>query len=153
MGRPKGALDKRPIEERFWAKVKKTPTCWLWTGARNNHHYGKFWDGKRVGLAHRYSWSLAGKPDPQQFLLHNCDTPLCVRPSHLRPGNYSDNMRDILLRGRGHGRSKLNPQKVRALRAMLRPGVNNLAAVAKKFGITESAVGHIKYGRTWTWLH
>lgn len=24
--------NKRPMEERFWAKVQKTETCWLWTG-------------------------------------------------------------------------------------------------------------------------
>ena len=23
---------RTPLEERFWAKVKKTRTCWLWTG-------------------------------------------------------------------------------------------------------------------------
>jgi hypothetical protein len=44
--------------ENFWAKVHKTETCWVWTGAASNN-YGKFgFQGKMV-LAHRLSYGLA----------------------------------------------------------------------------------------------
>ncbi len=30
-----------PIEHRFWAKVLKTATCWLWQGQKNRLGYGR----------------------------------------------------------------------------------------------------------------
>ena len=33
------------VAERFWSKVEKTDTCWLWTGHRDRHGYG--WLGQR----------------------------------------------------------------------------------------------------------
>ncbi|HEU5089071.1 MAG TPA: hypothetical protein VFT99_16560, partial [Roseiflexaceae bacterium] len=31
----------RPLAERFWAKVRKTDTCWLWTAATDHNGYGR----------------------------------------------------------------------------------------------------------------
>jgi HNH endonuclease len=123
----------------------------LWTGAINNKGYGIF-PHDRGRLAHRFSYLFIIGDPGTKHILHSCDNPRCVRPSHLRLGSRSENMRDALLRDRGHGRSKLTPQKVRAIRAMCKPGVNDLAEIAAKFGVTKGAVGHIKYGVTWAWL-
>jgi hypothetical protein len=41
---------------------------------------------------------------------------------------------------------------VRPIRALCRPGVNDLQEIANQFGITKAALGHIKYGITWKWL-
>ena len=41
--------------ERFWAKVEKTETCWIWTGTRMRGGYGHLVVGG-VGIrAHRYA--------------------------------------------------------------------------------------------------
>lgn len=49
---------------RFWAKVVKTDTCWLWTASKRSHGYGAFvWreDGCKVqGRAHVFSFRLHG---------------------------------------------------------------------------------------------
>jgi DNA-directed RNA polymerase sigma subunit (sigma70/sigma32) len=50
-----------------------------------------------------------------------------------------------------HGRAVLTPAKVRAARQMLSEG-KSLAAVAQAFGVTSSAINHIKQGRSWQWL-
>jgi len=31
---------KRNVEDRFWDKVEKTKTCWLWIGIKNKYGYG-----------------------------------------------------------------------------------------------------------------
>lgn len=100
---PAGAIPRgswaRPPEERFWAKVNKTDTCWLWTGARMANGYGyKFMvrnePGGRV-LPHRYSYELArGEIRAGLEIDHMCHNPLCVNPEHLQavtPGLNNEN--------------------------------------------------------------
>jgi hypothetical protein len=91
------------IEVRFWAKVCKTDTCWLWTGVKSVG-YGHMWDGSgRPKHAHRLSWEIHHGPIPSGMdVLHRCDTPACVRPDHLFIGTASDNMLDAVSKGR-HG--------------------------------------------------
>lgn len=69
--------------ERFWSKVNKTPTCWLWTGAKSPSGYGKFRGDRGTVLAHRWSWEKANGRTTELPLDHLCRTPSCVRPDHL----------------------------------------------------------------------
>lgn len=96
---------RRPEAERFWEKVKKTPSCWLWTGAHKDGRwpYGVLGGGaSRVPkLAHRVSWELHHGPIPDGMnVLHKCDNPPCVRPDHLFLGTLSDNTQDMVAKGR-----------------------------------------------------
>lgn len=98
---------------RFWAKVIKSDSgCWEWTGTRNENGYGlggmKFSGGGREALAHRTAWTLVHGPIPENScVLHACDNPLCVNPSHLSLGSQRDNMLDMRAKGRGwHGGSR-----------------------------------------------
>lgn len=50
-----------------------------------------------------------------------------------------------------HGSTVLTPAGVRAARQMLAEG-KSLAAVAAEFGVTSSAINHLKHGRSWQWL-
>ena len=81
-----------PSEERFWAKVNKTETCWLWTGARSRG-YGSFpMDG--LGGAHRWAYLHLVGPIPEGLELdHLCRVRHCVRPDHLEPVTHAENMR------------------------------------------------------------
>ena len=91
----------RSIEERFWIKVQKTDTCWLWIGAKNQQGYGTILFNGKIRLAHRVSYEITiGYLDRSSLLLHDCDVPACVRPSHLRPGTQLENMRQMHERGR-----------------------------------------------------
>src|SRR5690348_8920651 len=93
----------KPIspETRFWAKVEKTATCWLWKGTTSrgygNFRVGSSTDGtRRKVLAHRFSYELAYGPTDLLVLHKNeCHNPLCVRPDHLYAGTYEDNNNDV----------------------------------------------------------
>ena len=85
-------------EQRFWSKVRKTPKCWLWIGPRNGDYGRPWYAGKRI-YAHRLAWLLT-HGCLKKCILHKCDTPLCVRPSHLFVGTRRDNNRDMAAKGR-----------------------------------------------------
>lgn len=95
-----------PALERFWAKVKKTDSCWLWQGATNGGGYGVFWaDGKRIA-AHRFIFGHTEK-----LVLHRCDNPPCVRPSHLFEGTHAENMQDAVAKKRIYNITKTHCNK------------------------------------------
>lgn len=74
-----------PLKERFWAKVNKTTTCWLWTGHLDRHGYGSIWFKPKTVGAHRMSMILAGYDIPKDKVVdHICKNPKCVNPAHLR---------------------------------------------------------------------
>ena len=81
------------LETRFWAKVTKTETCWLWTGAHTTKGYGRIWTlGGRHAPAHHVAWELLHGPLPDGTLLdHACHVPACVNPDHLRIATVKQN--------------------------------------------------------------
>jgi hypothetical protein len=74
----------KPLEVRFWAKVRKTDTCWIWTGAHRRER-GTIWINGRLDYAHRVVFHLAGITIPKGMVIdHVCRNGMCVRLDHLR---------------------------------------------------------------------
>ncbi len=141
----------RAPELRLWEKVRKTDTCWLWTGAMLKTGYGSIRiDGKAM-RAHRVAYELEKGEIPDGMLLrHTCDNRECVNPDHLIPGTSKDNTNDALVRGRHvcgdkHFKAKLSNHAVTAIRAAFDAGVPG-RFLAKQFGVTESMISQIKNG-------
>lgn len=88
--------------ERFWSKVNKSEErCWLWQGTMLKQGYGCFKIAGKMYKAHRVAYVYAKGPIPVGLVLcHTCDNPRCVRPDHLFPGTYKDNMQDAARKGR-----------------------------------------------------
>ena len=88
-------------EERFWARVEKTDTCWLYRGALNRDGYGTLtWEG-RIVSAHRTAWVLTHGPLLNgEWVLHKCDVRACCNPAHLFLGDRAANMADMKQKGR-----------------------------------------------------
>lgn len=95
-------MSRLTVEERFWSKVYKTKTCWLWTATKDSSGYGRFRVSTKLVGSHRLSYEWAyGSIKPGFVVMHSCDTPACVNPKHLSLGTHADNMADMSNKGRG----------------------------------------------------
>lgn len=89
-------MEKRTAADRFWQKVAKTETCWLWTGSDNGKGYGQFWDGSRKVRVHRYAYEqLVGEIPVGLQVDHLCHNRRCVNPEHLRLATNAQNMENL----------------------------------------------------------
>jgi hypothetical protein len=91
-----------PIDVRFWRFVDRAGSCWIWLSTVDKDGYGKVWYNKQQARAHRVSWMLAygSMPKSTQLVCHTCDTPGCVRPSHLFLGSGCENQQDSVSKRR-----------------------------------------------------
>ena len=145
--------------ERFFSKVNKTDTCWLWTAYCNKKGYGSFKYNETMVLAHRFSWLLAGNTIPEELYIchapHNiCGHKNCVNPLHLRVDTKAANNRDMLedgtiSRGTKHYNCKLTEEQVREIR---RRGTKNQTRLAEEFCVNITTINDIIHRRTWDWL-
>src|SRR3990167_9081181 len=87
-----------PIDiARFWVRVDKTATCWLWKGSIDSQGYGRLSRRPRRS-AHRFSYQLLiGPIPPGRELDHLCRVRHCVNPDHLEAVTRRVN----ILRGMG----------------------------------------------------
>ncbi len=159
-----------PPEQRFWARVIRGATnndCWDWKGSKlRDTGYGRLGiAGKRVDLAHRFSWELHfGEIPAGQCVLHSCDNPPCANPRHLFLGTRADNNADMRRKGResragffsaerfardGHPQAKITRQDAESIRSLYRPRKVTCKALAAQFGVSEHTVRAILSGRLW----
>lgn len=148
--------------ERLWEKIEKHESGhWLWHGSLNNRGYGMVQDRARASspqLAHRLSWEIANGPIVADGLhvLHACDTPACVRPSHLFLGTNTDNVIDKMAKGRQArgdkiGTAVLTAEKVVIARRLHASGWSHERIAAHLGGACRGA--YSKAIRRTTWKH
>ena len=109
--------------DRFWNKVNKTDSCWLWIGSKNPKGYGKVKYKRKTIAAHRFSYELHYGPIPiGMYVCHKCDIRNCVNPEHLFLGTAQDNMDDKVNKGRqgkGGGRQrKLTKDQIKEIQSL-----------------------------------
>ena len=103
MGRHIG--DSGTLLERLLKKIEinNNNNCWEWRAGKNNLGYGMIRDGKQMRTAHRVSYEEHNntKIPANLVVMHSCDNPQCVNPSHLSLGTRQDNTKDMIQKGRG----------------------------------------------------
>lgn len=112
--------------ERFWARVVRTPHCWIWTGAiSGGDGYGRItWrrDGvSRTMSTHRFALLLAHGDDVSCSVgEHRCNEPLCVRVNdeHLIPSTQKANLLYAVACGRAGAHRAPVDGRTRAQRSL-----------------------------------
>jgi hypothetical protein len=124
------------LRERFIAKVLKTDTCWLWTGATTASGYGNIMVSSQGGkktyrAAHRVSYELLVGQIPGKLSLdHLCRNRRCVNPQHLEPVTQRVNLL------RGVGLTATNASKEHCLRGHEYTPNNTVVWIDKRGSIT-----------------
>lgn len=78
--------------------------CVIFSGCILNSGYGQLRRQGRRWLAHRWAWTQVNGPIPDGMVIrHTCDNPSCVNADHLVIGTQSQNMADMVERGRHPG--------------------------------------------------
>jgi hypothetical protein len=73
--------------ERFFLRVNKTETCWLWMGALHPNGHGLFAannSSRRSVWAHKFIFErMFGTIEVGFDIHHKCENKVCVNPEHL----------------------------------------------------------------------
>jgi hypothetical protein len=166
--------------ERFWSRVDRSAgpeACWPWTGSKASHGYGTLTIARVSWTSHRAAWVIEKGLIPDgRFVCHRCDNRLCCNPAHLFLGTHTDNMQDmvskgrhgstihpenrprgaahfarrrpdLVLRGARHGQAKLDNSKVRNIRELLEKSSDRI--VARIVGVSRTTVRAIRRGERW----
>lgn len=132
--------------------------CLIWPYGTDSLGYGRASiPGFSSRLAHRIMCELShGAPaSPDAVARHLCGNGHlgCVNPRHLRWGTVADNNRDKCEAGNQPfgsqiPRSKLNAEKVRAIRRLQAKGLSQ-RSISEEIGVHHTTVQAVIEGRTW----
>lgn len=158
------------VAKRFWSKVEKTDSCWVWRASTLvDTGYGQFAIKHNVNRhAHRVAYELVnGKIPPGMVVCHKCDNRLCVNPDHLFIGTYQDNMRDMVAKGRQNwgikfwseekrksysGKNSSNAKyslaTIKRVRQLRKEG-HSFREISKDTGVSYTQVRRIVYKENW----
>ncbi len=150
------------FRERFWAKVRCFKTnkrdCWEWGAGKSGTGYGSFnWGTSKEGKigAHRASWLISiGEIPMGMEVLHRCDNPGCVRPSHLFLGSTKDNSVDKVNKkrhafGARNSCAKLTEEQIIEIRSRYYTGEILHRELAEEFGVSRVQITNIINFKRW----
>jgi hypothetical protein len=160
MGRP--AYTKESVWK--FIKVAGKDECWEWLGTKSPFGYGKIAINWRSCRAHRVVYELSNGVELKRnrrfssdsdIVMHSCDNPGCCNPKHLFLGKPSDNIWDMVRKGRRHNfdgergqRSKLTNEQAKEIYIATWNKVPH-QGLADKYGVSCCTISSIKYGKVY----
>lgn len=95
-----------------------------------------------------------GPIPPGIFVCHRCDNTSCINPEHLFLGTHTENMADMVAKGRqarmhgsSNGLSKLSESDVLSIRKV--KGLTN-QRIADQFGVSAGLISMVRNRKIWT---
>lgn len=143
---------KPMTKDRLLERRVVVDDCWEWSGNTDPCGYGRIKSLGKLLSVHRVAYELWVGSVDDKFVLHRCDNPSCFNPDHLFLGTQTDNMKDIVVKGRGkqprlagesHPHSKLSDQDITSIKSDTR----TQRVIAKEYGIAQAHVSNIKSGK------
>lgn len=152
--------EKSKLQMLINAISNKTDSCIIWSDeSRANYGYGILRYNGRNERAHRVAYVLSKGIDINSItgkqIRHKCDNPPCINPLHLEEGTHTDNMRDMIMRGRARhdvgersSMAKLTERQVREIKKRIADGEDN-KSIAKDYPVASRQIYSIRIGRSW----
>jgi len=142
-------FDPEALEHLRRKVCKQENGCLVWTRATNDNGYGSIAYGGKQWLVHRLAWYAHRGPIPEgYFVCHACDNRACIAIDHLFLGTPQENVTDMLRKGRGRWKSRLNEVQVVDIKRRLASG-EPVSGIARHYGVTYVTILAIKSGRNW----
>ncbi len=139
------------------SKYPKIKTrCWEWMLGLNNGYGWMRCNGKNHST-HRWIFLKVNnlKLSKKICVLHRCDNRKCCNPSHLFLGSRTDNILDMVAKGRNvppigerNSKHKLTRKKVMTLRSVKRE-YGFLSKMGRKHGVSPSTIQRAVEGTSW----
>ena len=134
--------------------------CLLWLGSQSKGRANMRSDDGPSTSAARIAYELAyGEFERAKQVLHRCDNPICVEPTHLFLGNPLVNAQDRQRKGRGfkmvgeaHSRSKITGADVLKIGSRYVPRKVTLKTLSREFGVSDVEIGLIVRRKVWKHL-
>lgn len=100
------------------------------------------------------------------YVLHHCDNPSCVNPKHLFLGTQTDNMQDMMSKGRktyvfgeANGAAKLTKEQALSIRSRYRRCLGgrgfhagSAQVLSREYQVTPATILNIVRGKNWKHL-
>ena len=150
-------------------RVDTTGNCWTWTGARHVQGYGFVsirndqTNASAMTVAHRVALmiELDRELTRDEYIVHKCDNPLCVRPDHLKITDKLGKSQHNIALGKYANRGKTNTgmkkqnRKYRYTDDEMRwLRIATTTEIAEKYNISKSDAGKLRWEmrRSYKWL-
>jgi hypothetical protein len=117
--------------------------CWIWQLSLYPDGYGKISVNGKTTYAHIVYYEGEHGPIPDGLVLdHKCRVRMCVNPDHLEPVTDAENIRRAIT-------TRLTIEIVRRMRREYAETTVTHAALAEKYGVSDSHIGNILSFRKW----
>ena len=148
--------------ESILGRIKTSDNCWEWQGYRDKNGYGRFTYHRKGVIVHRYIFEITYGNTEELDVLHHCDNPPCVRPSHLFLGTAKENTKDMIAKGRARysrgeesGNHYLTAKQVLSIREDYEDSDKSRGTatkIAKEYNLNSRLVQRIIRRDRWAWL-
>jgi hypothetical protein len=134
------------------ALTHRSDECLIWPYGKVSNGYSQIRiNGKQQKVSRLVCQHIHGDPpSPRHEAAHSCNVRACVNPQHLRWATSKQNKADQIThgtarRGERNGRSKLTANEVVEIRSSADTG----RSLARRFGVSETAVSRARFGKAW----